>query len=56
MRILADSEMADLEKPGLNRINDNYESNNKTVNSRIKKIMLQRKSGYRSIKAVTIKK
>jgi spore coat assembly protein len=37
MRIIADSEVVDLEKPGLNKINNNYEDDHKKVNSRIRK-------------------
>jgi spore coat assembly protein len=55
MRILADSEITDLERPDLNKINHNYETNNKKVNTKIKKIMLQRKSGYRSVKTIVAK-
>lgn len=54
MRILADCDLKDLQKPTLNRINNNFETDNKKVNSRIKKIMLQRNSNYRSTKAVVI--
>lgn len=55
MRILADSEVSDLERPDLNMINHNYDINNKKVNTKIKKIMLQRKGNYRSAKSIVTK-
>lgn len=56
MRILADAVESDLERPGLNKINDNYEAFNRKIDVRIKKIMLQRKTGTRVTKVPTIKK
>ena len=56
MRILADSVEGDLVRPGLKRINTNYDEFNRKIDIRIKKIMLQRKTGSRVIKMPIIKK
>jgi spore coat assembly protein len=45
---LADSPASDLEKPGMNRINDNDEFYSKKISSITKKVLLQRKSSSSS--------
>lgn len=47
MRILADSTEEDLIKPDLTRINESHEENNKKIDLRIKKILLDRKGTMR---------
>jgi spore coat assemly protein len=55
MRIVADSIGEDLMIPSLDKINENFEEDNRKINAKIKRIILQRKNMYRGAKILTMK-